>query len=52
MLRHGRLGKWQIIDDFAANALASIGQQLKDLQPGRMRHGLELSGQPLVCNGI
>ncbi len=51
MLRHGRLRKWQNVDDFAANALASIGQQLKDLQPNRMRYGLELSSQLLVCIG-
>jgi hypothetical protein len=48
MLRHGRLGKRQNINNFAANAFASLAKRLKDAQSSRMRHCLELRGQALI----
>jgi hypothetical protein len=48
MLRHGRLGKRQNINNFAANAFTSLGKCIKDAQSSRVRHRLELRSQALI----
>jgi len=45
VLRYGRLGERELVDNLAADATAPLGKDAQDRQPGRVRERLERGGE-------